>query len=104
MASLETDTVEERLPQAQEKVDRKQRPKRNTDRGGKRGGEGVRGGGKRGGSAKLRGLPKDSQQVRVSKTLSWILRHGSQSEGLAMRQDGYVRVEELVSDAQRLPH
>ncbi|OSD04883.1 hypothetical protein PYCCODRAFT_1443678 [Trametes coccinea BRFM310] len=54
-----------------------------------------RGGGK-GGSAKLRGLPKDSPEVRISKTLSWILRHGSQAEGLAMRPDGYVRVGELL--------
>ncbi|KAI0351381.1 hypothetical protein OH77DRAFT_1411348 [Trametes cingulata] len=55
----------------------------------------ARGGGK-GGSAKLRGLPKDSHEVRISKTLSWILRHGSQSEGLFMRPDGYVRVQELL--------
>ncbi|KAI9067962.1 hypothetical protein FKP32DRAFT_1698795 [Trametes sanguinea] len=53
-------------------------------------------GGGRGGSAKLRGLPKDSPEVRISKTLSWILRHGSQAEGLAMRPDGYVRVNELL--------
>lgn len=48
-------------------------------------------------SAKLRGLPKDDPEVRISKTLSWILRHGSESEGLAMRSDGYVRVTDLVS-------
>ncbi|KAF8652158.1 hypothetical protein AX16_004515 [Volvariella volvacea WC 439] len=49
------------------------------------------------GSAKLRGLPKDSPEVRMSKTLSWILRHGAKSEGLAIRQDGYVRVAELLA-------
>ncbi|KAI0640747.1 KptA family-domain-containing protein [Trametes meyenii] len=67
-----------------------------TDRG--RGGRGQtrEGAGGRGGSAKLRGLPKDSHAVRISKTLSWILRHGSQSEGLAIRPDGYVRVDELL--------
>ncbi|KAI0676105.1 KptA family-domain-containing protein [Trametes maxima] len=65
-----------------------------TDRG--RGARGRGRGGGRGGSTKLRGLPKDSQEVRISKTLSWILRHGSQSEGLAMRPDGYVRVDELL--------
>lgn len=54
-------------------------------------------GGQGGGSAKLRGLPKDSPEVRVSKTLSWILRHGAKSEGLYMRPDGFVRVTELVS-------
>lgn len=72
-------------------------------RGGKNQGQRGRGGG----SAKLRGLPKDSPEVRMSKTLSWVLRHGSQAEGLAMRPDGYVRVDDLVrsvsslSDAQQ---
>ncbi|OBZ73607.1 putative tRNA 2'-phosphotransferase [Grifola frondosa] len=47
-------------------------------------------------SAKLRGLPKDSHETRISKTVSWILRHGSQAEGLAMRPDGYVCVDELL--------
>lgn len=56
-----------------------------------------------GGSAKLRGLPKDSEEVRMSKTLSWILRHGSKSEGLSMRPDGYVRVHELVSSTHSVP-
>ncbi|KAI0630621.1 KptA family-domain-containing protein [Trametes polyzona] len=44
----------------------------------------------------MRGLPKDAPEVRISKTLSWILRHGSQLEGLKMRPDGYVRVDELL--------
>lgn len=46
---------------------------------------------------KMRGLPKDSTDVRVSKTLSWLLRHGAKEEGLAMRPDGYVEVTDLVS-------
>ncbi|KAN0121143.1 Phosphotransferase KptA/Tpt1 [Russula decolorans] len=45
----------------------------------------------------LRGHPKDSPQVRLSKTLSWILRHGAKSEGLYMRPDGYVRVSDLLA-------
>jgi 2'-phosphotransferase len=49
------------------------------------------------GGTKLRGLEKDSPQVRTSKTLSWLLRHGAASEGLAIRADGYVQVNELVS-------
>lgn len=62
-------------------------------RGGARGG----GGGKRGGGqGKLRGLPNDSPEIRLSKTLSWLLRHGAQSVGLSMRPDGYVRVDDLV--------
>lgn len=48
-------------------------------------------------SSKLRGRPQDSPEVRLSKTLSWVLRHGAQQEGLAMRSDGFVRVHDLVS-------
>ncbi|KAH9023221.1 hypothetical protein EDB85DRAFT_2151288 [Lactarius pseudohatsudake] len=44
----------------------------------------------------LRGFPKDSPEVRLSKTLSWVLRHGAKSEGLFMRSDGYVRVNDLA--------
>ncbi|KAI0766651.1 KptA family-domain-containing protein [Trametes elegans] len=53
-----------------------------------------RGGGR--GGAKLRGRPNESPEVRMSKTLSYILRHGSQAEHLKMRPDGYVRVDELL--------
>lgn len=35
--------------------------------------------------------------VRISKTLSYVLRHGAQTENLQMREDGYVKVDELVS-------
>ncbi|KAH9479733.1 Putative tRNA 2'-phosphotransferase [Psilocybe cubensis] len=49
-------------------------------------------------STKLRGLEKDSPEVRISKTLSWLLRHGAQGEGLAMRKDGYVKVSELLEN------
>lgn len=48
-------------------------------------------------SAKLRGLPKDSPEVRISKTLSYILRHGAEKEGLKLRTDGYTLVDDLVS-------
>lgn len=57
-----------------------------------------RGGGRGGGGGKpLRGFPKDSPEVRLSKTLSWLLRHGAKSEGLFMRSDGYVRVNDLLA-------
>ena len=46
--------------------------------------------------AKLRGQVRDSPDIRTSKTLSWLLRHGAQSEGLKMRTDGYVKVDDLV--------
>jgi len=45
----------------------------------------------------LRGHPKDSPEVRLSKTLSWLLRHGAKSEGLHMRPGGYVRVSDLLA-------
>ena len=69
---------------------------RGGSRGGGRGGaRGGRGGGG-GGSSKLRGLEKDSPAVRLSKTLSYILRHGAQKEGIPIRPDGYVKVDDLV--------
>jgi RNA:NAD 2'-phosphotransferase (TPT1/KptA family) len=45
---------------------------------------------------KLRGTDHDSPTVRISKTLSWLLRHVADSEGLEMRGDGYVKVSEMV--------
>ncbi|KAI0339418.1 hypothetical protein BDW22DRAFT_1456092 [Trametopsis cervina] len=47
---------------------------------------------------RLRGLPSDSPETRVSKTVTWVLRHGAQQEGLALRPDGYARVQDLVSN------
>jgi len=49
------------------------------------------------GGKPLRGRPQDSPEVRISKTLSWLLRHGAKSEGLYMRLDGYVRVSDLLA-------
>ncbi|KIP02297.1 hypothetical protein PHLGIDRAFT_16631 [Phlebiopsis gigantea 11061_1 CR5-6] len=46
-------------------------------------------------SGKLRGLPHDNPEVRLSKTVSWILRHGAAQEGLELRPDGYARVHDL---------
>ncbi|TRM65404.1 KptA family-domain-containing protein [Schizophyllum amplum] len=66
-------------------------------RGG-RGRGGGRGGGGGGGSSKLRGLEKDSPTVRLSKTLSYILRHGAQKEGIPIRPDGYVKVDDLMKN------
>lgn len=49
-----------------------------------------------------RGRPSDSPEVRISKTLSYILRHGAEKEGLKIRSDGYVRVTDLVCMLSRL--
>ncbi|KAF4593119.1 hypothetical protein EYR38_008829 [Pleurotus pulmonarius] len=51
-------------------------------------------------SSKQRGLPRDSPQVRLSKTVSWLLRHGAASEGLSMRSDGYVKVTDLLANSR----
>jgi 2'-phosphotransferase len=53
---------------------------------------------------KLRGQVRDSPDVRISKTLSWLLRHGAQGEGLKMRTDGYVKVDDLVRCVPLLNH
>ncbi|RDB15959.1 tRNA 2'-phosphotransferase 1 [Hypsizygus marmoreus] len=38
----------------------------------------------------------DGETLRISKSMSWLLRHGAKSEGLHMRPDGYVSVKELL--------
>lgn len=54
--------------------------------------------------AKLRGQVRDSPDVRISKTLSWLLRHGAKGEGLKIRTDGYVKVDDLVRCFSLLNH
>ncbi|CAG8520679.1 11109_t:CDS:2 [Paraglomus occultum] len=39
----------------------------------------------------------DDSTVRLSKALSYVLRHGAAKEGISMRTDGYVRLNELLS-------
>lgn len=41
--------------------------------------------------------PADSPDVAASKTLSYILRHGAEKEGLHIRSDGLVRLDDIVS-------
>jgi len=47
-------------------------------------------------SAKLRGSPRDDPKTRLSKTLSYVLRHGAEKEGIRIRPDGFVLVNDLV--------
>jgi hypothetical protein len=63
------------------------------DRSGKGRGKGF--GGRRGGR-------HTDPNVELSKTLSYILRHGAKNEGLAIRSDGYVKLDDLVSAISRL--
>ena len=47
-------------------------------------------------SAKLKGSPRDDPKTRLSKTLSYVLRHGAEKEGIRIRPDGFVLVNDLV--------
>lgn len=46
----------------------------------------------------LRGLPTDDVDVRLSKTLAYLLRHGADKSDLPIRTDGFVKVSDLLSD------
>ncbi|RKP35580.1 phosphotransferase KptA/Tpt1, partial [Dimargaris cristalligena] len=38
----------------------------------------------------------DAQATRISKCLSFLLRHGAEKEGLSLRSDGYIAVDQLL--------
>lgn len=44
----------------------------------------------------LRGRPDEPLATRISKTLSYLLRHGAEKQALPMRQDGWLTVDDLV--------
>ncbi|KAF9649213.1 hypothetical protein BDM02DRAFT_3268915 [Thelephora ganbajun] len=48
-------------------------------------------------SAKLRGSTRDDAKTRLSKTLSYVLRHGAEKERIPIRPDGFVLVNDLLS-------
>lgn len=50
-------------------------------------------------SGKLRGNPRDGQNTRISKTLTYVLRHGAEQEGITVRPDGFVLVKDLVGES-----
>ena len=66
----------------------------NRGRGGARGG--ARGG--RGGGGGSRG--SDSPMVRLSKALSWLLRHNAAAQGVAIRSDGYVLIKDVLAHSK----
>ena len=47
--------------------------------------------------AKAQGRAGDPPQVQLSKTLAYILRHGTQKEHLEVRADGYVRLDAVLA-------
>lgn len=50
-------------------------------------------------SGKLRGSSRDDSKTRISKTLSYVLRHGAEKEGISIRPDGFVLVDDLVGES-----
>ncbi|KAI1315166.1 tRNA 2'-phosphotransferase 1 [Mortierella claussenii] len=38
----------------------------------------------------------DSPTVKLSKALSWLLRHNAESQGVAIRPDGYVKIQDVL--------
>lgn len=39
-------------------------------------------------------------EFRLSRTLSWLLRHGAEQEGLPIKPDGFVPVSEILKHPQ----
>jgi 2'-phosphotransferase len=46
-----------------------------------------------------KGLPK-KQLIKLSKTLSYLLRHGAHKEGLPIRSDGFVKINDVLNTPQ----
>ena len=57
-------------------------------RSSRRGGNGDRGGGVR---------PPISREVTISKSLSYLLRHGAQKENIPLDEGGWANVQDIVS-------
>jgi 2'-phosphotransferase len=79
-----TDNKRRNSKNGKSKKSQKPKPERVSHRGGS------------GPHSKPHGAERDSTEVKLSKTLSWILRHGAAFEGLAMREDGFVYVSDIV--------
>jgi len=56
------------------------------------------------GSREKFGKPRegDRHEERISRTMSSILRHNAEKQGVPMRKDGYVKVSDLVSKLEVL--
>lgn len=51
---------------------------------------------RRGGKSGPRAPP--TREVRVSKKLSWLLRHGAEKEGLQLQEGGFISVSDVLSN------
>ncbi|KAF9083399.1 tRNA 2'-phosphotransferase 1 [Mortierella sp. GBA35] len=47
-------------------------------------------------NSRNRGPRGDSPTVRLSKALSWLLRHNAVSQGIVIRPDGYVKITDVL--------
>ncbi|KAI8353733.1 putative tRNA 2'-phosphotransferase [Mortierella sp. GBAus27b] len=47
-----------------------------------------------------RGPRDDTPEVRLSKALSWLLRHNAVSQGVAIRPDGYVKLDDVLKHSR----
>ncbi|KAG0148610.1 hypothetical protein CROQUDRAFT_41101 [Cronartium quercuum f. sp. fusiforme G11] len=45
----------------------------------------------------MRGRMNDSPDTQLSKTLSYLLRHGAVKEGLKIRSDGFIKMDDLMA-------
>ncbi|GJJ78664.1 2'-phosphotransferase [Entomortierella parvispora] len=57
-------------------------------------------GGARGGRGGGRPRGADSPTVRLSKALSWLLRHNAAAQGVAIRPDGYVLIKDVLAHSK----
>ncbi|KAF9208490.1 tRNA 2'-phosphotransferase 1 [Haplosporangium sp. Z 27] len=47
-----------------------------------------------------RGPRDESPTVRLSKSLTWLLRHNAESQGVAIRPDGYVKLQDVLGHSR----
>ncbi|CAO3568156.1 unnamed protein product [Mortierella alpina] len=47
-----------------------------------------------------RGPRTDSPKVRLSKALSWLLRHNAESQGVTIRPDGYIKIKDVLNHSK----
>ncbi|KAL7418196.1 KptA family-domain-containing protein [Mrakia frigida] len=55
-------------------------------------------------SSKLRGNPNEPLEARISKTVTYFLRHAADKAGLNVDGEGWVKVEELLDHPALIPY
>ncbi|KAF9437136.1 tRNA 2'-phosphotransferase 1 [Entomortierella beljakovae] len=54
----------------------------------------------RGRGNRNRGPRVDSPDVQLSKSLSWLLRHNAEKQGIEIRPDGYVKISDILGHSR----